>query len=221
MFFPELIKSINANDKVLEIGPGASPYGRANEFLEYAFENEDQAIKQRGDVVRPPEFGGRVVTRYSGSKFPFKDNQFDYVIASHVIEHVEDPEKFMSEVYRVGGGRGYVEFPLPPYDYLFDFDVHKQFLWIDKVKNNINYVKKIDLDLLRFSSITSEMRRGLEMGWDDIVSNNLTYFFAGIEFEKPINIIRGIDFADFKLPWVNNGNTIGRRLSRKIEKLIK
>ena len=33
---------------------------------------------------------------------PFKDKQFDYVLCSHTIEHVEDPVKFYNELRRVG-----------------------------------------------------------------------------------------------------------------------
>ena len=32
---------------------------------------------------------------------PFEDNSFDIVICSHVYEHVPDPEKMFSEIYRV------------------------------------------------------------------------------------------------------------------------
>lgn len=35
-------------------------------------------------------------------KLPFKDKQFDYVLCSHTIEHVEDPEAFYRELKRVG-----------------------------------------------------------------------------------------------------------------------
>lgn len=33
---------------------------------------------------------------------PFRDKQFDHVLCSHTIEHVEDPERFFAELQRVG-----------------------------------------------------------------------------------------------------------------------
>ncbi len=33
---------------------------------------------------------------------PFADKQFDTVLCSHTIEHVEDPERFFAELQRVG-----------------------------------------------------------------------------------------------------------------------
>jgi len=48
-----------------------------------------------------------------GEKLPFQDDEFDFVNMSEVIEHVEDPKKVMSEVYRVlkPGGKVYVSVP--------------------------------------------------------------------------------------------------------------
>lgn len=42
---------------------------------------------------------------------PFKDNQFETVLCSHTIEHVEDPERFYTELRRVGKE---VHLSLPP-----------------------------------------------------------------------------------------------------------
>lgn len=33
---------------------------------------------------------------------PFRDKQFEHVLCSHTIEHVEDPERFFAELQRVG-----------------------------------------------------------------------------------------------------------------------
>ncbi len=44
------------------------------------------------------------------SKLPFKDKEFDYVILSHVLEHVENPIDFIKEVQRIGK-EGYIELP--------------------------------------------------------------------------------------------------------------
>lgn len=46
-------------------------------------------------------------------KLPFKDNFFDKVIFTHVLEHVGKPTKALSEIYRVlkKGGELYLEVP--------------------------------------------------------------------------------------------------------------
>ena len=47
---------------------------------------------------------------YHDQKLPFKDKEFDYVICAHVIEHVNDPIMFKSEIERIGKA-GYIELP--------------------------------------------------------------------------------------------------------------
>jgi SAM-dependent methyltransferase len=220
MFFHKKITSIRPDDKVLEIGPGSSPHPRANAFLEYRFSDEFLAVRQRGDIEDAPNYQGRPVTHYSGDLFPFKDGEFDYVIASHVLEHVPNPDIFMSEIYRVGKGRGYLEFPLPPYDYLFDFDVHTQLVWFDEAAQVINYLRKSNTHLNKFESITSQLRKALEMGWDDLVASNLEYFFVGIEFEMPIPIVEQVDLSQYSRAWSHNGNSLPRKIGRKITRLL-
>ena len=46
----------------------------------------------------------------------YEDNSFDYFICSHVLEHVDDPDKALSELYRVlkPDGRGIIMAPINP-----------------------------------------------------------------------------------------------------------
>ena len=48
--------------------------------------------------------------KITNKKLPFKDKEFDFVIASHVIEHVEDFEFFIKELERISP-KGYIELP--------------------------------------------------------------------------------------------------------------
>lgn len=44
---------------------------------------------------------------------PFEDNSFDVVLCNHVLEHIEDDAKAMSELYRVLKKGGYGVFQIP------------------------------------------------------------------------------------------------------------
>jgi len=33
--------------------------------------------------------------------YPFENNQFDKILASHIIEHLDNPEKFIKEIHRI------------------------------------------------------------------------------------------------------------------------
>ena len=79
-----------------------------------------------GCNIAPVEFAQTVADVQNFSKFyedknkkfvlikdktlPFSNNQFDFVYASHVIEHVEDVSFFISELKRISK-QGYIELP--------------------------------------------------------------------------------------------------------------
>lgn len=184
MFYSGRIKSIKPTDRVLEIGPGSTPHSRSDAFLELAFDSDVERIGQRGGVIKKPSFGGRPVHYYDGGRFPFVDGQFDYVICSHVVEHVNDVEKFVGEIIRVGGGRGYIEYPLITYDYLYDFDVHLHFLKFDFQQNTLKYLPKASTHFSEFSPVTAMFNKTLVYGWDDLCAGNKEFFFEGFEFER-------------------------------------
>lgn len=141
MFFQDKLESIKETDKVLEIGPGSLPHPRSDIFLELSFENDERAREQRENAeiieLKKP------VVYYDGGKFPFKDNEFDYVICSHVLEHVDNVDFFVSELKRVAP-KGYLEYPRIYYDYLFNYNCHKNFIL--KKDDIIHWITKEDLN---------------------------------------------------------------------------
>lgn len=50
---------------------------------------------------------------YNGEKFPHQDNYFDIIIVNHVLEHIQNPERILTELKRVikNKGRIYIEVP--------------------------------------------------------------------------------------------------------------
>ena len=56
---------------------------------------------------------------------PFADGVFDYVVCSHVLEHVADPAAVIAEITRVGKA-GYIEVPQAASAKILDFPSH---LW--------------------------------------------------------------------------------------------
>lgn len=188
MFFPEKITSIRPQDKVLEIGPGSSPHPRSDAFLELNFDSSQDRIAQRGGVLNSAHFGDKPVHYYDGGKFPFRDNQFDYVICSHVVEHVVDPSHFLNEVFRVGSGRGYIEYPLVTCEYLYNFEVHLNLVKYDFEKRLMKYLPKRDTSLSEFAAISALFNKTLEYGWGELCAANKVLFFEGVEFNQPFSV---------------------------------
>ena len=87
---------------VLEVGSGDSPSPRANILLDLTLENRER-VGGRTVIDRPLVIG-------QTEKLPFRDKAFGYAIAFHVLEHIPDPNQFLSELQRVASA-GYIETP--------------------------------------------------------------------------------------------------------------
>lgn len=212
MIIPEKIISIRPSDRVLEIGPGGTPHPRSNAFLELKFNTDQEKIAQRGNVFQEPGFGNRPVYFYDGGKFPFEDAQFDYVICSHVIEHVENPGDFLNEVFRVGSGRGYLEYPLITYEYLYNFDVHLHFVKFDFENNVFRYLPKCETAFSEFAVVSSIFYKTLECGWDELCSANKQLFFEGVEFNEPFLVEKT---CELRLLLPNRSLIVPKKMIRK------
>lgn len=181
MFFPDRIKSIATTDKVLEIGPGATPYFRSNVFLELQYDSEQERIAQSGHVGILQT--NKQIIYYDGGKFPFEDKEFDYVICSHVLEHVPDADFFLSEIQRVGK-MGYLEFPTVYYDYIYNFKEHQLFVF--EKDGVINWMTKQDSGLMKYAEIQLFFNKTCKLGYFDLIDNFKEYFFQGFEWFNTI-----------------------------------
>lgn len=124
---------VNKEALVLEVGSGGNPYFRANVLLD-AFET----TRQRHWV---PLVADRPTVLGKVERLPFRDKAFDFVIASHVLEHSTDPVAFLSELQRVAHA-GYIEVPdafmerINPYlDHRLEITVRENNLVIRKKAN--------------------------------------------------------------------------------------
>jgi ubiquinone/menaquinone biosynthesis C-methylase UbiE len=200
VFFPELIKNIKLADRVLEVGPGGTPHSRSDVFLEMTHKDEETATLQRGSSKRLTTF--KKIVYYDGGMFPFADGEFDYVICSHVLEHVQNIEYFLSELFRVAP-KGYLEYPTIYYEYLYNFSVHLNLL---KIRNkNLLYLEKSSTPLFDFYSVQKLFYQSLEKGHTKLVDDLKYIMFEGFEWLEPFGIkratsIQELTFDDMILP---------------------
>ena len=180
MFFPELIKNIRPNDRVLEIGPGSLPHSRSDVYLEKIFD-EDEADLQRGHAMKVEL--DKPVIYYKELPLPLKDNEFDYIICSHVLEHVADVDVFTKELFRVAK-KGYLEFPTIYYDYIYNFNVHITYLFLNN--GTLYWMPKNESQLDSFKSVQRFFNKTLEREHYDFVNDFKEFFFQGIEWETGI-----------------------------------
>lgn len=163
---------------MLEIGAGGDPHPQASILLD-RYPDADGA-RQRGglDLVRD----SRPLIQADGSRLPFRDGQFDYVIASHVLEHVPDPAGFVAELQRVAEG-GYIETPSLIYERMRAIPEH---LWFVHLADGVVYLApRSDPDA--WTGLTDVLfdqptfRRAVEALAD--------VFFVGMEWQQSLRVV--------------------------------
>jgi len=118
---------IKPTDRVLDIGPGSLPFERADVLVERW--PGDKGMRQRGGA----EFrtNGKPLVIADGFALPFADDTFDFVMCSHVVEHIDAShiDGFLKELGRVGR-RGYIEAPSEVYERMWDVKEHRWFVYV-------------------------------------------------------------------------------------------
>ena len=184
MYLPELVRSLGPGDRVLEIGPGGSPHPRADVLLDKKFFDDREAAAQRSGAAEVKQ-DGRLVY-YGGGAFPFRDGSFDYVICSHVIEHIPADElaTFLAEIERVAG-KGYIEFPRVFYEMLSTGTCHN---WMMNLRGNkILLMDRARFDNNRISQAWSALFFGADRQMYKAFRRYPGFFFCGFEWEKKIS----------------------------------
>ena len=167
------ILSKNSNWKILDVGCGY----RANKFATVISDVQDLS----------GYYNNRNFIRVSSKELPFKNKEFDFVIASHVIEHVEDFEFFIKELERVSN-KGYIELPTRLGDNIV-FENKSDHIWWFKFNDHEDKIiaskKKQFIDpfiTVSMAKLLEKMFREslvMELYWE----NTINYEFD-IELEK-------------------------------------
>ena len=106
---------VKADGLVLDVGSGGTPYPRSDVLLDRL----SGAAHRCGDAM----LIDRNAVLGDAQKMPFKDKSFDFVVASHILEHMADPERFFKELQRVGKA-GYIETPNAIFERFRPYDIH-------------------------------------------------------------------------------------------------
>lgn len=132
--------SIRRKDRVLEVGGGHNPHPRSNVVVD-KFVDTNYHRNGNIKVLKNQQF-----MQADGENLPFKDHEFDYVICCQVLEHVDDPEKFLREQFRVAK-KGFLEVPALLGEYLYARESHR---WIMHEVDDVLYIvdkKAVDFNV--------------------------------------------------------------------------
>lgn len=120
---------VSSDALVLDIGSGGNPYPRANVLLD--------AYEETTERNWSPLIKDRPLVMGFAENLPFKDNAFDFVVLSHVLEHSKDPAKLFSELMRVAKA-GYIETPDALFEKICPYPCHRLEVTNDNNKLFIN-----------------------------------------------------------------------------------
>ena len=177
----QTILSKNTSWKILDIGCGYT----ANEYATTICDIQDLShfYKDKNFV------------KLDGNRLPFEDNHFDFVIASHVLEHVEDYKFFINELERVSS-KGYIELPTKLEDNLV-FENKKAHIWqmeFDDDNSKLLISKKLQfIEPILTVSMLQQFRKNfkssliLELYWENKIDYNFVQ--SDTSFEK-LSLIR-------------------------------
>ena len=167
----------NPSWKILDIGCGYTAHEKASVICD---------IQDLSNFYKNKKF-----VKLDDKTLPFKDKEFDFVIASHVIEHVEDVNFFIKELERVSS-KGYIELPTSLEDNLV-FENKNDHLWqmefddIDQkllITERIQYIEPV-ITVSTAKKLSKYFRQSLilELFWE----NSIEFEFeekSNAKFEK-------------------------------------
>jgi len=134
-------------------------------------------------------------------RLPFKDNEFDFVYASHVIEHVDNVSFFIKELQRISK-QGYIELPTLLEDNIIlsnnSIKDHKWFFKFDDVKNILLAERKKQLiepfitHGVLFESLRKNFRSSLvlELIWENQIDLEFSNISTSIKKLYFIEILK-------------------------------
>ena len=165
-YIDKLLKN-NLNWKILDIGCGYTAHENATVICD---------VQDLSSFYKDKNF-----VKLDGNVLPFKDNEFDFVIASHVIEHVKDVKTFIHELSRISS-KGYIELPTILEDNLV-FENKKDHIWhmeFDDIENKLNISEKIQylepvITVSTSKKFSKIFRQSLvlELYWEENIEFNL------------------------------------------------
>jgi len=119
---------------VLDVGSGHNPFRRADVLVD---RETGESIHRAGKELKIE--GGKTLVIGDVLFMPFKNKTFDFAVASHIAEHVEDPAQFCEELQRISK-KGYIETPGPFSDFLLNESYHR---WrVFKKKDELIFIEK-------------------------------------------------------------------------------
>jgi ubiquinone/menaquinone biosynthesis C-methylase UbiE len=187
----------NPNWNILDIGCGYTANSYANVVAD---------VQDLSSFYKNKKF-----IKINNKKLPFKDNEFDFVVTSHVIEHVEDFEFFIKEIERVSK-QGYIELPTRLGDNLV-FENLIEHIWWFKYDDEMNLLLASRKNQIIEPFITVSTSKKLDLIFRES-------FVLELLWEKKIDFIIDNNIGMISTPKINFKNLIKKYFSKKFRQFL-
>jgi SAM-dependent methyltransferase len=175
--------------KVLDVGCGNSPFKFLIDTSKARYIGIDIENADKFDYYNPEKIA------FDGENIPFEEDSFDNIISTEVLEHIENPEKIVKEMYRVlkPGGEVIVTVPWSARVHFepFDFCRYTPF----KLEKLFSVFQSVTI-LHRGTDINSVASKIIAIFMGNVIALLKTNSFAGIKTALlfPIKILLLIIF---------------------------
>ena len=171
---------VDSDALVLDVGSGDKPHWRADVLLD-RFVGSEFGGQRSG---RPAARVSRPLFAADAADMPFADGVFDYVVCSHVLEHVNDPAAVVAEITRVGRA-GYVEVPQAASAKILDFPSH---LWWCRLDGSTlvftaKHARAFDPEIAGYIE-----RSGLEREFEKLLDRAFDYRVVSLRWKDDIDV---------------------------------
>jgi len=191
---------INNYSKILEIGPGVSPFPLATTFIGF---NEKVPNYIDLDIDKNP--------------LPFKDKEFDFIYCRHVLEDIQNPDFALSEIKRVAKSF-YIETPSPIVEITKGVDApaysnqycgymhHRYIIWFEESAKTVHMLPKYGL-IENFLFVSQELQNKINYLLNNFPVYWNSYLFSEnqdeitikmynhFELESYVNLLTGAIFT--------------------------
>ena len=175
IFIKELKLSRQIEGFILDIGSGHNPHYSASVCGDKYILNEIERSDREVNLDRP-------FIVLDAEKLSFRDKVFDYSFASHILEHLDNPDACLRELQRVSK-RGHISCPSEFREKLGGFPYHKWYVSVIGSKLVLKQKKKPFLDV---SLLIGFSRLWKRKDFRDVFHRNWDLFMLEFEWERRI-----------------------------------
>lgn len=165
---------VKSHDLVLDVGSGDNPHVRADILCDAHLLDSGERSGKFDLIV-----DGRPFVFADACKMPFKDKAFDFIICSHLLEHMRNPADLLEELMRVGKA-GHIEAPSSLMEKLYGWSFHR--LLVDYGGNSLVIRPKSKDE--KYGIIPEEIKKST--CWERLVKDNSQYFLVSYLWKEKI-----------------------------------